>query len=154
MVIADRVQPPRLSVPAINKGSAMTIKITAAFLCMIVMAGAGAAQLSADQRATDACLQAFLTKIRPDSSVRLHAGNETTASDPVFKSPTASPLAPYVTMQVEMNAGSRSDGKVFAKSVCIVDRQAVIRSLSVSVADPVKLSQIQSKDLRLAVVIR
>jgi hypothetical protein len=63
-------------------------------------------------------------------------------------------VAPYVTMQVEINAGSRSDGKIFAKSVCIVDRQAVVRSLSVSVTDSVKLSQLQSKDLRLAVNIR
>jgi hypothetical protein len=132
----------------------MSIKITAACLCMIVTAGAGAAQPSADQRATDTCLQAFLAKVRPDSSVRVHASNETSASDPVFKSLNSSPLAPYVTMQVEMSAGSRSDGKVFAKSVCIVDRQAVIRSLIVSVTDPVKLSQVQSKDLRLAVVVR
>jgi hypothetical protein len=132
----------------------MTIKLTAAALCMIVTAGAGAAQPSADQRATDACLQAFLTKVRPDSSLRVRAASEPTTRDPVFESLNASPVAPYVTMQVEMSAGSRSDGKVFAKSVCVVDRQAVIRSLSVSVTDPVKLSQIQSKDLRLAVVIR
>lgn len=137
-----------------NKGNAMTIKLTAAAFWMIVTASAGAAQPSADQRATDVCLQAFLAKIRPNSSVRVHAGSEVGASDPVFQSLNASPVAPYATMQVEMNAGSRSDGKVFAKSVCIVDRQAVIRSLSISVTDPAKLSQIQSKDLQLAVVVR
>jgi hypothetical protein len=132
----------------------MSIKTTVAFLCLIVTTGAGAAQPSADQRATNACLQAFLAKIRPDSPIRLPVGNDTSASDPVFKNLNSSPVAPYVTMQVEINAGSRSDGKIFAKSVCIVDRQAVVRSLSVSVTDSVKLSQLQSKDLRLAGNIR
>jgi hypothetical protein len=132
----------------------MTIKLTAAALCMIVAASAGAAQPSADQRATDACLQGFLAKVRPESSLHVRIGNDTTASQQVFQSLNASPVAPYITMQVEMSAGSRSDGKIFAKSVCIVDRRAVIRSLSISVTDPAKLTHLQSKDFSLAVVIR
>jgi len=138
---------------AITTLAAMTLLAAAtapAADAILVSASPAPSRVSLDQRATDACFNAFLAKLLPGSSGLVHTVMAA-GSTPVFASIATDPqLAPYRVMNVEMSAAMKQGGGLLATSFCRVDKNARVLQLETRVTDTAKLAGLTLKDVRLA----
>jgi hypothetical protein len=117
---------------------------------ILVSASLTPSRFSLDQRATDACFNAFLAKLLPGRSGLVHTVMAA-GSTPVFASIASDPqLAPYRVMNVEMSAAMKQGGGLLATSFCRVDRNAKVLQLDTHVTDAATLRGLTLKDVRLA----
>jgi hypothetical protein len=105
-------------------------------------------RISLDEKAMDACFNAFAAKILPGSTVRVRTVISPGGAQ-VFSAAPGSILAGYKVMEVTMTANSARSNALLAKSVCTVNKAAKVLNLFISVPDPAKLAGLTLKDIKL-----
>jgi hypothetical protein len=110
--------------------------------------------LTRDQKATNACLNAFVAQLLPNGSALVRTVIPAGGTR-IFKSIAEDPqLAPHTVMDMEMSAAASKDGGLLAKSFCRVDRDAKVLRLETHVTDKAKLAALKIEDIKLAMTIR
>jgi len=120
---------------------------------VLVSASPAPARLSLDQKATNACFNAFVAQLLPGNSTRIRTVMAA-GSASIFTSLDDSLLAPYKLMDVEMSATKAQGGELLAKSLCRVNRNAKVLQLETHVTDAARLSGLALKDIKLAMTNR
>jgi hypothetical protein len=112
-------------------------------------------RLSLDQKATNACFNAFLARLLPGSSVLVRTVMAAGSTGGIFTSIAEDPLlAPYRVMNVEITAATVQGGDLLAKSFCRVDRNAKVLQFKTHIADTAKLAGLTLNDIKLAMTNR
>lgn len=109
--------------------------------------------ISLDQRATQACVDAFIARLLPGNSVPVRSVVPP-GEVPVFSYTTDVVIAPYMLMSVDMTATLVHGNQLLAKSVCKVNRNAKVVNLATRITDPAKLAGLLLQDVRLAMLTR
>jgi hypothetical protein len=94
-----------------------------------------------DQKAVDACANAFLTKIAPGSTFNPHAAKPATKH-------AMSILQPNMILEVSMEAQS-AEHDLLAKATCTVNYDARVTRLNVEVAQPSILARTAAAKIQL-----
>jgi hypothetical protein len=108
---------------------------------------------SLDQKATDACFDAFIAELLPGGRARVRTVIPADGIN-IFTEDGDSLLAPYKIMVVEMTAKAIHGNELLAKSVCTVNRHAEVQRLSTHVTAAAKLAGLTLKDIKLAITNR
>jgi hypothetical protein len=108
---------------------------------------------SLDQKATNACFNAFIADLLPGSKVQVRT---VIPADGVyiFTYGGDSLVDPYKVMEVEMTAHSVTSNDLLAKSFCSVNRNARVLRLSTQITAAAKLAGLTLKDIKLAMTKR
>jgi len=120
---------------------------------VLVSASPAPARLSLDQKATNACFNAFVAQLLPGNATQVRTVMAA-GSASIFTSIGDSLLAPYKVMEVEMSAARARGGELLARSVCRVDRNAKVLQVETHVTDAAKLSGLRLRDIKLAMTNR
>jgi len=110
-------------------------------------------RVSADERALRACVSAFADKLQLAQGVHVR-GVMNGQSGELFGSISGSPLAPYRTMQIDLSARRRDDGRVLATGWCNVARNAHILGFTTRIRDAEALAALKQGNLQLALAVR
>ena len=105
---------------------------------------------SLDQKATNACFNAFIAELLPGGKARVRTVIPADGIN-IFTYDGDSLLAPYKIMVVEMTAKTIRGNELLAKSVCTVNRHAEVQRLSTHVTATVKPAGLTLKDIKLAI---
>ena len=108
---------------------------------------------SLDQKATNACFNAFIAELLPGGKARVRTVIPADGVN-IFTNDGDSLLAPYKIMVVEMTATAIHGNELLAKSVCTVNRHAEVQRLSTHVTAAAKLAGLTLKDIKLAMTNR
>jgi len=108
---------------------------------------------SLDQKATNACFNAFIAELLPGSTARVRTVMPADSVN-IFTYDGDNVLAPYKVMEVEMTAKSVHSNELLAKSFCKVNRQAKVLDLSTQITAAAKLAGLTLKDITLAMTNR
>jgi hypothetical protein len=110
-------------------------------------ARAPAPTLSADQKAINACVTAFISKVLPSDEshvqIAIPSGRPT-----VFAAQDARDRESTKVMQLTMTAYSSGAGTQLAKAQCTVSAGARVLDLSAVALDPSRLAHLTAKDLK------
>jgi hypothetical protein len=108
---------------------------------------------SLDQKATNACFDAFIAELLPGNTARLRI---VLPSEPVniFTYEGDNVVDPYKIMVVEMTAKAVRGNELLAKSICTVNRHAKVLRLSTHATAAAKRAGLTLKDINLAMTIR
>jgi hypothetical protein len=121
---------------------------------ILVSASPARSWLSLDQKATNACFNAFLAQLLPGSSALVRT-IMAAGSTPVFTSIAKDPLlAPYKVMDVGMSAAKAQGAGTCWPRRCRVDRNAKVLQLDTHITDTAKLAGLTLKDIKLAMTNR
>jgi hypothetical protein len=115
---------------------------------IIVSSNKAAPALSSDQKATMACMNAFIAELRLGDSMRVRTVMPADR-EAIFRFGDTMP-AFYRIMLVEMTANSAHGNDLLAKSVCKVNRDARVVHLTTQITDRAKLAGLTVNDVRLA----
>jgi hypothetical protein len=105
------------------------------------------ASISAEDRATAACAEAFIGKILPGSHTPLRLVSRSSSGG--FSNEFLDQ-----TLEVTLEMSAASTGKLLADSVCTVTRSAKVDALWVRVHDPATLAALRPNEVRLAAIAR
>jgi hypothetical protein len=108
---------------------------------------------SLDQKATNACFNAFIAELLPGNKVRLRIVSPSDDVN-VFTYEGDSLVDPYKVMVVEMTATAGDGNELLAKSICKVNRHAKVLHLSTHATAAAKRAGLTLKDIHLAMTIR
>jgi hypothetical protein len=148
--------------------SAMKITLTSSLAAAVLIAGPACAWAaddvivsgsrtlpppSLDQKATNACFDAFIAELLPDNTARVRAVLPS-GSVNVFTYEGDNLVDPYKFMVVEMTAKTVHGNELLAKSICTVNRHAKVLSLSTHATAAAKNAGLMLKDIKLAVTNR
>jgi hypothetical protein len=126
---------------------------TAAWAADDVTSAKHSPPISADAKATNACLNAFMARIFPAGAVRVRTVVPSGGTQ-VFSEGAGSIVADYGAMQVTMTVNLVRNDDLLAKSVCTVSKHAQVLNLSIGITDPGKLAGLTLKDVKVAMVSR
>jgi hypothetical protein len=107
---------------------------------------------SLDQKATNACFDAFVAELLPGSTARLRIVFPSEGVN-IFTYEGDSLVDPYKIMVVEMTAKANGN-ELLAKSICTVNRHAKVLRLSTHTTAAPKRAGLTLKDMSLAMTIR
>jgi hypothetical protein len=116
----------------------------------VIVSTTSPALLTRDQKATNACFNAFIGDLFPGRSARVRTVTPANGVDVFPSSDSGSLLAPFKVMEVVMTANLTHGHALLAKSVCRVNGDAKVLRVSTQVTDPAKLVGLTVKDLSLA----
>ena len=108
---------------------------------------------SLDQKATNACFNAFIAELLPGTTARVRVVIPADGVN-IFKYDGDSLLDPYKIMVVGMTAKAIHGNELLAESVCTVNRHAKVLHLSTHVTAAGKLAGLTLKDIKLAMMNR
>jgi hypothetical protein len=97
---------------------------------------------SLDDRATSACFEAFIAKIRPDSRLRVSVAPKSGLAQMFL------PGSVVAEMDVSMVAKELHSGKLLANGLCTVTREAKVQQLKVNVREPTRLAELTDSAIR------
>jgi len=107
---------------------------------------------SLDQKATNACFDAFVAELLPGNTARLRIVFPSEGVD-IFTYEGDSLVDPYKVMVVEMTAKANGN-ELLAKSFCTVNRHAKVLRLSTYATAAAKRAGLTLKNISLAMTIR
>jgi hypothetical protein len=136
-----------LAVTALTAGSAWAADD------VIISGSRTSPPLSLDQRATNACLDAFVAELLPGSAAHVRAVFPSGDVN-IFTYEGDSLVDPYKIMVVEMTAKAVHGDELFAKSICEVNRHAKVLRLSTHATAAAKRAGLTLNDVKLAMTIR
>jgi hypothetical protein len=120
----------------------------------VIVSGSRTSPLhSLDQKATNACFNAFIAELLPGRKTRVRTVIPADGVN-IFTYDGDSLLAPYKIMVVEMTATAIHGNELLARSVCTVNRHAEVQRLSTHVTAAAKLAGLTLKDIKLAMTNR
>jgi hypothetical protein len=106
--------------------------------------------LTRDQKATNACFNAFIGDLFPGKSAPVRTVTPANGVDVFSSSDSGSLLARFKVMEIVMTANLAHGNTLLAKSVCRVNGDAKVLRVSTQITDPAKLARLTVKDLSLA----
>jgi hypothetical protein len=116
----------------------------------VAISAASSAPLTRDQKAVNACFSAFVGDLFPGKSARVRTVAPANGVDVFSSSDSGSLLARFKVMEIVMTATLTHGNALLAKSVCTVNRDAKVLSVSTQVTNPAKLAGLTVKDMSLA----
>ncbi len=115
---------------------------------IVISGSANSRGVSAEDKATNACFEAFIKKVLPDSTVRVRVIDQSGGAQ-IFNN-----NAYGLQMDVDMIARLASTHEKLASGYCTVGSDAKVRRLTFRATNPAKLAGLGAKDIKLALVIR
>jgi hypothetical protein len=109
--------------------------------------------LSLDQKATNACFNAFVAELLPGNTARVRTVFPSDSVN-VFTYEGDNLVDPYKIMLVEMTAKAVHGNELLAKSICTVNRHAKVLRLSTHATAAAKRAGLTLKDINLAMTVR
>jgi hypothetical protein len=120
---------------------------------LIVSGNRASAAPSLDQKATNACFEAFLAELLPGNTARVRTIIPADGVN-IFTDDGDSLVSPYKTMVVEMTANAIQGNELLARSVCRVNRHAKVLRLAMHVTAAGKVAGLSLESIKLAMTNR